>query len=85
MPAAFLMQQMQWREALEEGADRPALERLRADVDCVRAELLAQLSDALDVRADYAAAAALVRQLMFVEKFAAEVTQAQEARDAPTQ
>ncbi|MFN9210906.1 MAG: iron-sulfur cluster co-chaperone HscB C-terminal domain-containing protein [Betaproteobacteria bacterium] len=40
---------------------------MRADVDCVRAELLAQLSDALDVRADYAAAAALVRQLMFVE------------------
>jgi molecular chaperone HscB len=85
MPPAFLMQQMQWREALEEDADRPALERLRADVEGVRAELLAQLADALDARADYAAAAALVRQLMFVEKFAAEVTQAQEARDARTQ
>jgi molecular chaperone HscB len=73
MPASFLLQQMQWREALDE-ADGPA--ELQALHDTVLAEerrLHADLAAALDERADPVAAAALVRALMFVRRFAAEV------------
>lgn len=83
MPGDFLMQQMQWREALAEAYSAPALAQLAGEVESARAELHARLAEALDTRHDYAAAAALVRQLMFVEKFATEVAQASETHAAP--
>lgn len=76
MPAAFLAQQMHWRERLEEARaqrDDAQLSALGQEVRAARADLLAQLAQALDVAHDFAAAAALVRQLMFVEKFETEV------------
>jgi molecular chaperone HscB len=75
MPRDFLMQQMEWREALEEAKgmkDLDALEKLDAELRNVRKEKLAHVGDLLDVE-DYAATAQSVRQLMFLEKFEEEV------------
>ena len=41
MPTQFLMQQMEWREALDEAADPAALERLHGEVLAARKQLLA--------------------------------------------
>jgi molecular chaperone HscB len=75
MPAAFLMQQMEWREALDDAADEPALEAL--DDDALRAEnvALAQVQRLLDDNNDAAAAAAQVRALMFIQRFRADIDQ----------
>jgi molecular chaperone HscB len=82
MPASFLGQQMQWREALDDARAAGALrdvEALAQAVETAHASLLDHLADALDKRRDYAAAAALVRQLMFVEKFLLELRNADAA------
>jgi molecular chaperone HscB len=67
MPSAFLVEQMQWREALEESDVN--LGALKAEVQTKQAALLSDLTLQLDQEHHYAAAAASVRQLMFVEKF----------------
>ena len=69
MPADFLMQQMAWREALDEADGAAALDRLDADVAADEARRLAALAQALDGDNDPVAAARQVRALMFVGKF----------------
>ena len=73
MPAAFLMQQMQWREALEDTDDVPALEDLADQVSTERRGLLQSLGHLLDGAGDMQSAVGQVRALMFIERFAAEV------------
>lgn len=68
MPADFLLQQMQWREALEEAADETALRALQAEIEHERAARLAALQAAIDVEGDAASAAAQVRALMFIQR-----------------
>ena len=75
MPAAFLMQQMEWREALEEAGALPELEALQRDVDTARRELLAQCAALLDEQGDPQAAVAPVRALMFIDKFTQDLHQ----------
>jgi molecular chaperone HscB len=85
MPAAFLMQQMAWREALDEARDARdaahlhAVEALADDVASQRKTLLAELSRTLDEQRDFAAAAQQVRALMFVERFEGDVDRRLEA------
>jgi molecular chaperone HscB len=67
MPHAFLIEQMQWREALDE--PKADVRTLKAEVLAKQANLLASMEDQLDRQHDANAAAASVRQLMFVEKF----------------
>ena len=69
MPAAFLMQQMQWREELDEAASVEALDALRENVDTVQRDLLNDCARQIDAEGDYAAAVQSVRSLMFIEKF----------------
>ncbi|WP_236640099.1 Fe-S protein assembly co-chaperone HscB [Tepidimonas charontis] len=69
MPAEFLLQQMQWREALEEARDPTDLQRLRHEVQAERDARLQTLAAAIDTHHDAAAAAAQVRALMFIERF----------------
>ena len=84
MPVSFLMQQMEWREALGDARvakDADALELLDRHLRGERKALLAQVQAQLD-SADYAAAAQSVRALMFLDKFGEEVRFAFEAIEA---
>ncbi|MFC7408133.1 Fe-S protein assembly co-chaperone HscB [Hydrogenophaga atypica] len=73
MPSAFLMQQMEWREALDEATSAADLQALKAQTQSSARELTAQLAQALDTDGDATRAAQSVRALMFVERFASEV------------
>ena len=81
MPGAFLMQQMEWREALDDAADADAVEALDDHVAAQEATLLAQLTDTLDTRADTTAAAQQVRALMFVARFRDDIARRLAALD----
>lgn len=70
MPAAFLMQQMEWREALEDAAGAEAIESLLEQTAAFRRDRLDQLGRTIDQQHDAPAAAQQVRALMFVERFA---------------
>ena len=74
MPADFLMQQMAWREALDEAATRRGAggDRCRR-AGCAPARRLRRLAARSTIGGDSAAAARQVRALMFVERFAADV------------
>jgi molecular chaperone HscB len=73
MPAAFLMQQMEWREALEDASSVADLDQLSDEVSRNRRELLQQCEQLLDGAQDYAGAVAQVRALMFIERFASDI------------
>ena len=73
MPAAFLMQQMEWREALDDAASRPELLALQAEVEGVQSKALTALHQALDLDHNYTLAVQGVRQLMFLDKLLAEL------------
>ena len=75
MPAAFLHQQMEWREALGDARaskDLPALEALDEEVGKDRKARMAQIGELIDA-GDYEHAAQGVRALMFLEKFGEEL------------
>jgi len=69
MPAAFLMQQMAWREALDDAATPAQVQALDDTVADEERTMLAALASLLDLQNDTAAAAAQVRALMFVARF----------------
>ncbi len=73
MPAAFLMQQMQWREDLDEASAVADLERMADDVAAARRDMLQALQTTADELHDWPALARQVRALMFVERFARDV------------
>ena len=73
MPAAFLMQQLEWREALEEARGVSELEQLSQQVLAERQLIFKQCGQSLDTDHDYLAAAQQVRALMFIERFAGDV------------
>ena len=73
MPAAFLMQQMEWRELLEDTDDVATLESLADDVAAERKRLQQALGSLLDQGNDPQTAVGQVRAMMFIERFAAEV------------
>ena len=80
MPPAFLMQQMEWREALDDckllqtGHSKiESLEKLLEEVDASHDAALKQIAVLIDVDHNFAAAVGQVRALMFIEKFAQEV------------
>jgi len=75
MSREFLMQQMEWREALEDASaakDLDALEKLDSSLREVRKSKVTHIGELLDGGA-FPEAAQGVRQLMFLEKFGEEV------------
>lgn len=82
MDTDFLMQQMSWREALDEvreqGGKGPAADALRAELAEAEAGLQQAVSRLLDQSGDAAAAATKVREWMFVRKMSQELAQAAE-------
>ncbi|MET0265001.1 MAG: Fe-S protein assembly co-chaperone HscB [Duganella sp.] len=84
MPVAFLMQQMEWREALGDARaakDGDALDALDSELRAASKAQLAQIAQHLDGQ-DFVQAAQGVRALMFLEKFGEEVRFAFDAIDA---
>ena len=84
MPRAFLMQQMEWREALDDAKaakDVGALEKLDSQLRIARNEEVAQIGKLLDAN-DFTQAAQGVRQLMFLEKFGEEIAHIFELTDS---
>jgi molecular chaperone HscB len=84
MPAAFLMQQMEWREELDDarsGKDLELLEKLDSQLRAARKQQL-QAIEAHITAGDFHAAAQGVRALMFLEKFGEEVRFAFDALEA---
>lgn len=70
MPADFLMQQMEWREALEEADSSARIDALEAEVRQAQRQALERCAWLIDEQRDYAAAAQQVRALMFIARFA---------------
>ena len=75
MPREFLLQQMSWREALDDARDAAAVQQLDDEVAERERTLLQQVRQQLDEHGDAQAAAALVRELMFVTRFRADIDQ----------
>lgn len=73
MPAAFLMQQMAWREALDDAAGAAEVQALDDAVARDESALMAALTEQLDHHPDTTAAAAQVRALMFVARFRQDI------------
>jgi molecular chaperone HscB len=82
MPPEFLMQQMAWREALDEAKTNAEVEAIGLGIDAHRRDAYAELARTLDESADFARAAQQVRALMFVERFAGDVEQRLQSLEA---
>jgi molecular chaperone HscB len=77
MPAQFLMQQMEWREALDDVRDQPSkLDDLYKEVELTRANLLKEVEVTIDGANDYELAAKQLRALLFIDKFSTELEDA---------
>lgn len=77
MDTAFLMQQMTWREMMDDARnDARVLAELRTELEDARQQMRVALTRLLDEQRDYAAAGLKVREWMFVEKLAQELAQA---------
>lgn len=85
MPLDFLMQQMEWREVLQdaiEAKDMDALDVLSDNNRKETAMLQQQLGTQLDESHDHLAAAGSVRKLRFLEKLAEEISSAYDELDS---
>lgn len=79
MPPAFLMQQMAWRESLEEARTVEQIQALDSQIAEQERAMSEQVRQALDERQEPAVAAQLVRALMFVARFRLDIDHRLEA------
>ena len=73
MPPEFLMQQMQWREDLDDAQTPDQIEALLDAVSAAQRQSVAQLAVLLDDQYDPQAASHVVRTLMFIQRFADDI------------
>lgn len=79
MSGEFLMQQMTWREMLDDARqarDVDAFDALENELEQARAQLARSLTDLIDNQRDFARAGEQVREWMFVEKMAQSLSHA---------
>lgn len=79
LPADFLMQQMEWREAIgdaQQTGDAHLLVELETRLQHEMRELEAHLAAKIDIEQNYAGAAEGAHKLRFLEKFAEEIASA---------
>ncbi len=81
MPTSFLLQQMEWREALDAAASEDAVQDIAEQVSGSERALLADAGRRLDEEGDAAAAANDVRALMFVSRFRQDIERRLDALD----
>lgn len=73
MPADFLMQQMEWREALDEADSEDDMDQISDQAASLLREMLLKVERQLDVEQLAPQAAQTVRAMMFIEKFQADI------------
>jgi molecular chaperone HscB len=73
MPAAFLVEQMEWREALDDAQAGADVDALDEQLNRARRQVLERIGQLLDEQGDAPAAAQQVRALMFIERFGEDV------------
>jgi molecular chaperone HscB len=73
MPPAFLMQQMEWREALDEATTAAAKTVIRQQLQAQAEQYQHDIYAALDIQNDATLAANTVRAWMFVDKFIKQI------------
>ena len=73
MPADFLMQQMEWREALDEADSEDDMDQISDQAASLLREMLLKVEQQLDVEQLAPQAAQTVRAMMFIEKFQADI------------
>lgn len=73
MPADFLMQQMEWRELLDEATTIDNLDQIELQRVSGAHTLLLKIEQSIDVERDFKAAVQLVRALMFIERFGDDI------------
>lgn len=81
MPAAFLVQQMQWREALDEASNLSELDALLAQVRASEQVAMQNLTRCLDEDPNYLEAVAQIRSLMFMRRFQQDLDKKIDAGD----
>jgi molecular chaperone HscB len=79
MPASFLMEQMAWREGLDEAESLNEVQAIEDEVASRETSLLAEVQRLLDEVNDAKAAAGQVRALMFIAKFRSDIDKRLEA------
>jgi len=82
MPASFLMQQMQWREELDDASTAADLEKISLQCAQSKREVLQNLQSLIDDQQAWSDAVVQVRALMFIERFAADVDKRLDQLDA---
>ncbi|MDH4283851.1 MAG: Fe-S protein assembly co-chaperone HscB [Gallionellaceae bacterium] len=79
MPAEFLIEQMEWREAIQEATtacDTVALSKLELRLQHEMHHLQEQFATLIDTEQNYKAAAESARKLKFLERLAEEIASA---------
>ena len=73
MPAAFLMQQIEWREALDDAETAADIDKLMLEANEFERGQLLKIEQSIDIQSNFQQAVEQVRSLMFVERFALEI------------
>ena len=73
MPAEFLMQQMELREAVDDAVDAAAMDEIGRQSATLKREVLLKLEQQMDAQHDWPAAAQTVRALMFLDRLAGDI------------
>ena len=73
MPASFLMQQIEWRESLDEAKTAENMHKIALQANEYMREQLLKIEQFIDDQHNFKQAVDHVRSLMFVERFTTEV------------
>jgi molecular chaperone HscB len=79
MPADFLMQQMEWRETIDDATQAGninVLENLLSKMQAEAKTLQVDLADLIDAKKDYGTATEAARKLIFIDKVRADINKA---------
>ena len=83
MPADFLLQQMQWREALEAAEGLENMEEIASQATTSRRDKLSKIEQTLDHQKDFSAAALQVRSRQNIHGITATIRTRPNASSAP--